>query len=77
MVSKIEGVQRGDFMSVVGEVPDEMVRCFVAIGDLDAVRERLEPLWVIADSMCIVPPIYAMTPEKQMYYSGEIGKLYK
>lgn len=70
-----KGVQRGDFMSVVGEVPDEMVRCFVAIGDLDAVRERLEPLWVIADSMCIVPPIYAMTPEKQMYYSGEIGKL--
>ncbi len=69
------GVQRGDFMSVVNEVPDEMVRCFVAIGDLDKVRERLEPLWKIADSMCIVPPIYALTPEKQMYYAGQIAQL--
>lgn len=69
------GVQRGDFMSVVNEVPDEMVRCFVAIGDLDTVRERLEPLWKIADSMCIVPPIYALTPEKQMYYAGQIAQL--
>ncbi len=69
------GVQRGDFMSVADQVPDEMVRSFVAIGDLDKVRERLEPLWGIADSMCIVPPIYALSPEKQMYYSEQIGKL--
>jgi probable F420-dependent oxidoreductase len=69
------GVQRGDFMSVVDQVPDEMVRSFVAIGDLDKVRERLEPLWGIADSMCIVPPIYALSMEKQMYYSGQIGEL--
>lgn len=69
------GVQRGDFMSVVDQVPDEMVRSFVAIGDLDKVRQRLEPLWGIADSMCIVPPIYALSLEKQMYYSGQIGEL--
>jgi len=25
--------------------------------------------------MCIVPPIYSMTPEKQMYYAGQIGQL--
>ncbi len=70
-----EGVRKADFMSVVNEVPDEMVRCFVAIGDLDKVRERLEPLWQVADSMCIVPPIYGMDAEKQMYYSGQIGQL--
>ena len=70
-----KGVQRADFMSVVDEVPDEMVRCFVAIGDVDKVRERLEPIWGVADSMCIVPPIYSMTPEKQMYYAGQIGQL--
>ena len=62
-------------MWVVDEVPDEMVRCFVAIGDVDKVRERLEPIWGVADSMCIVPPIYSMTPEKQMYYAGQIGQL--
>ncbi len=70
-----EGVQRADFMSVVDQVPDEMVRSFVAIGDLDKVRERLEPLWHIADSMCVLPPIYALTPEKQMFYAGQIEKL--
>ncbi len=70
-----EGVRQGDFMSVVDQVPDEMVRSFVAIGDLDKVKERLEPLWGIADSMCIVPPIYAMTPEKQAYYAEQIGLL--
>lgn len=69
------GVQNADFMSVVDQVPDEMVRCFVAIGDLDKVRERLEPLWDIADSMCILPPIYSMSPEKQMFYAGQIGQL--
>lgn len=69
------GVQKADFLSVVNEVPDEMVRAFFAIGDLDKVRERIEPVWQIADSVCFVPPFYAVEPEKQMFYADQIGKL--
>ena len=45
-------------------VPDEMVRAFGAHGTPDQVRERIEPLWQRADSMCIVPPNWGLTPEK-------------
>ncbi len=45
-------------------VPDEMVRAFGAHGTPDQVRERLEPLWQRADSMCIVPPNWGLTPEQ-------------
>jgi probable F420-dependent oxidoreductase len=70
-----KGVQQADFMSAVDKVPDEMVRCFVAVGDIDQVLERIEPLWGIANSLCIAPPAYSMTPEKQMYYADQIGQL--
>lgn len=70
-----EGVQRGDYLSVAHLVPDEMVRAFVATGDLDKVRERIEPIWGFADSMCMVPPAYNLTPEKQLYYQGQIAQL--
>ncbi len=70
-----KGVQNADFMSVVDEVPDQMVRTFVATGSIDRVQERLEPLWKVADSLCIVPPIYALTPEKQLFYAGQISEL--
>jgi len=69
------GVQHGDYLSVVDKVPDEMVRAFVAIGDLDKVREIIEPVWQIADSVCIVQPAYAMTMEKSMYYAGQVAQL--
>ena len=45
-------------------VPDEMVKTFGAHGTPDQVRERIEPLWQRANSMCIVPPNWGMTPEK-------------
>lgn len=69
------GVQSGNYLSVVDQVPDEMVRAFVAIGDLDKVRERIEPLWEIADSLCIIPPAYNLSLEKQIFYSGQISQL--
>ncbi len=70
-----ESVQQGDYLSAAPLVPDEMVRAFVAVGDLDQVRERIEPLWGVADSLCIVPPVYNLTPEKQLYYQGMIAQL--
>lgn len=69
------GVQQGSYLSVVDKVPDEMVRAFFAIGDIDKVRERIEPIWQIADSVCLVPPFYALSPEKQMFYAGQLQNL--
>lgn len=70
------GVQHGDYLSVVDKVPDEMVRTFVAIGDVDKVKEIIEPLWDVADSLCVVQPAYNMTLEKQMFYQGQVAQLY-
>lgn len=71
-----EGVQRGDYLGVARLVPDEMVRTFVAVGEPDKVRERISRLEGVADSVCIVPPAYGMTPEKAMYYSGKIAETF-
>jgi probable F420-dependent oxidoreductase len=71
-----EGVQRGNYMSVAHLVPDEMVRTFVAVGPADEVRERVERLWTFADSICLVPPVYALAPEKVMAYSEAIARAF-
>lgn len=70
-----EAVRNSTYIEGARNVPDEMVRAFVAIGDLDKVRERIEPVWGIADSVCFCPPAYAMTPEKQMFYQGQLAAL--
>ena len=71
-----EGVQRGDYMSVAGQVPDEMVRTFVAVGEPDKVRERIARLEGTVDSVCILPPVYGLSPEKAMFYSGTIAQTF-
>lgn len=71
-----EGVQRGDYQSVAHLVPDEMVRAFVAVGEPEKVRERIERAWSVADSLCIVPPVYGLPPEKTLYYLGMIAKTF-
>lgn len=71
-----EGVQRGDYLSVADRVPDEMVRAFVAVGDPDRVRERIEPLWQLADSILPVPPPYGVPAAKQMFYAEQVGRLF-
>jgi probable F420-dependent oxidoreductase len=57
-------------------VPDEMVRTFVVCGRPEQVQERIERAWSVADSLCLVPPVYALAPEKLMGYAGEIAKLF-
>jgi len=57
-------------------VPDDMVRAFVICGKPDAVRERVERAWSVADSLVLMPPAYALAPEKVMHYMGEIAKLF-
>jgi len=71
-----EGVQRGDYRSVAHLVPDEMVRTFVAVGEPEKVREQIGRFASVADSLCIVPPVYALTLEKIIYYSGMIASTF-
>ena len=70
------GVQHGDYRTVASLVPDEMVRTFVAVGEPDTVREHIEALWSFADSICIVPPAYALAPEKLMGYVAAIAETF-
>ncbi|MEB2284911.1 MAG: LLM class flavin-dependent oxidoreductase [Myxococcales bacterium] len=67
-------VQRGDYRSAARLVPDEMVRTFVAVGDRDAVRARFAAVAEFADSLCIVPPVYALAPERMMAYGAGIAE---
>jgi alkanesulfonate monooxygenase SsuD/methylene tetrahydromethanopterin reductase-like flavin-dependent oxidoreductase (luciferase family) len=71
-----EGVQRGDYRSVAHLVPNDMVRAFVAVGDVATVRARLEPAWSFADSMCVVPPVYGLSMEQLLAYLGRIGEAF-
>ena len=71
-----EGVKRGDYISVANLVPDEMVETFVVCGSPDEVRKRVEPLWEVADSLCPVPPSYALPPAKLMAYAGGIASTF-
>jgi probable F420-dependent oxidoreductase len=69
-VQKREVLDHGDL------VPDEMVSTFVIAGEPDSVRERIERAWTVADSLCLVPPAYALAPEKLMGYAGAIAELF-
>ena len=71
-----EGVQRGDYQSMVDQVPDEMARTFVACGTADEVREKLEPLWETADSVCYVPPSYGLGPDKLLADGAAIAQTF-
>ena len=71
-----EGVMRGDFAGVAGQVPDEMVETFVACGPVDEVRKKVAPLWDVADSLCPVPAPYALPAEKVMAYAAGIASAF-
>ena len=68
-----EGVKRGDYIGVKHLVPDAMVETFVVCGSVDEVRRKIEPVWEVADSLTLVPPAYAMTPEQLMSYGAGIA----
>jgi alkanesulfonate monooxygenase SsuD/methylene tetrahydromethanopterin reductase-like flavin-dependent oxidoreductase (luciferase family) len=69
-------VQRGDYRSVAHLVPDERARTFVACGTPDDVRAKLEPLWDVADSVCFVPPTYALDTAKLLAYGAAIAEAF-
>ncbi|TDJ65537.1 MAG: LLM class flavin-dependent oxidoreductase [Proteobacteria bacterium] len=67
--------ETGSAVPPLDAVPDEMVKTFVVVGDQDTVREKLEPLWDVADSMCPTPPLWYLPPEKVQFYAAGIGAL--
>jgi alkanesulfonate monooxygenase SsuD/methylene tetrahydromethanopterin reductase-like flavin-dependent oxidoreductase (luciferase family) len=70
------GVQAGDYLSVAHLVPDEMAETFVVCGTPDEVRRKVEPVWEVADSLCLNPPVYALSPEAVMGYTGTIAETF-
>ena len=71
-----EGVQRGDYLGVARLVPDEMAETFVVCGTADKVRKKIEPVWGVADSLTLVPPVYGLPPDKLMAYAGAIASTF-
>jgi probable F420-dependent oxidoreductase len=71
-----ECVRKRDVPSGARLVPDEMVRSFVLCGKPDEVRRRVERAWSVADSLCLIPPVYGLSPEKLLFYAGETAKLF-
>lgn len=71
-----QGVQRGDYLGVASCVPDEMARTFVICGTPDECRAQLEPVWEVADSVTLVPPVYGLSPEKQIQYLAAIAETF-
>lgn len=67
-------VQGGDYRSAARFVPDEMVRTFVVVGERDEIRARFAAVGHFADSLCIVPPVYALAPERAMAYGTAIAE---
>jgi alkanesulfonate monooxygenase SsuD/methylene tetrahydromethanopterin reductase-like flavin-dependent oxidoreductase (luciferase family) len=71
-----EGVKRGDYQSVAHLVPDDMATTFVMTGTPDEVRKKLEPMWEVADSMTLLPPILSLLPEQLETYFNTIAETF-
>jgi probable F420-dependent oxidoreductase len=71
-----EYVQKREVIPNARLVPDEMVRTFVLCGKREALQERVERAWTVADSLCLVSPAYGLPTEKLAYYAGETAKLF-
>ena len=70
------GVQAGDYLSVARLVPDEMAETFVVCGTPEEVKKKLEPVWDVADSLCLNPPVYGLAPEAVMGYTAAIAETF-
>ncbi|MDQ3947360.1 MAG: LLM class flavin-dependent oxidoreductase [Actinomycetota bacterium] len=69
-------LETGDIPAWVGAITDEMIETFVIMGTADECRKRVEEVWDVADSFCLVPPIGGLPPEKIMFYIGGIAETF-
>lgn len=68
-----EGTRRGDYRSVAHLVPDAMASTFVITGSPEEVRRKLEPVWAVADSLTLIPPVLSLSPEQTQAYAATIA----
>ena len=54
-------------------VTDEMAETFVILGTPDECRAKVAELWDVADSFCLIPPVYSLPPDKAMFYFTTIA----
>ena len=72
-----EAVARGEYSTAgAAAVTDEMAETFVILGTPDECRKRVEEIWDVADSFCLLPPLYNLLPEKVLFYAGGIGEAF-
>jgi probable F420-dependent oxidoreductase len=68
-----EAAKRGDTAAMIKAIPDEMVTTFAIAGTRDEVRERVEALWQIADSMTLAAPAVFVEPADAGRYRNAIA----
>ena len=71
-----DALERKDMAGWVGAITDDMAETFVIVGSPDECRKRLEEVWDLADSFCLVPPIGGLPPEKIAFYLGGIAETF-
>ena len=42
----------------------------------DQCRAKVEELWDVADSFCLIPPLYALPPDKAMFYAAAFANTF-
>jgi alkanesulfonate monooxygenase SsuD/methylene tetrahydromethanopterin reductase-like flavin-dependent oxidoreductase (luciferase family) len=69
-----EAARRKEYATAgAAAVSDEMAETFVILGPPDECRARVAEVWEVADSFCLVPPQYALSPDKTMAYAAAIA----
>lgn len=71
-----EALKRDGLARAARLVPDDMAERFVITGTPDTVRRKLEPAWAIADSLCLVPPVVALSPAATAAYFATIAETF-
>ncbi len=71
-----EAATLGDTTAMVNAVPDEMVTTFAIAGTRDEVRERVEALWRLADSMTLAAPAVFVDPALAGRYRASIAETF-
>ena len=71
-----DGLKHGSYVDVKHLVTDEMAQTFVVCGTPDEVRKRVSAIWEHADSACLMPPAYALSPEQQGAYGMAIAQIF-
>jgi probable F420-dependent oxidoreductase len=69
-------IERRDPAAAAAAVTDEMVEAFVFVGGPDECRKRLDEVWDLADSFCLVPPLSGLSPEKFGFYLQGIAETF-